>query len=160
MLRLFLSILLLLLLTIPVLPVNASVWYAEVKTGQRAEVKPDAEKVYSGSVVLPESVLFYHEPDRNSYRPAEKDIFTRYLSLDICLETADNSTAELPVKLFVKDKDGTFFQSVETFSLLPGKWQTLTVDLTASARALEGVGHECECRIFYIQALFPIRVGA
>ena len=142
--RLFLFTLLLLLLAVPMLPVNASVWYTEVKTGQRTEVKPDAEKIYSGSVILPESVLFYHEPDRNTCKPAEKDIFTRYLSLDICLETADNSTAELPVKLFVKDKDGIFFQSVETFSILPGKWQTLTVDLTAQARALEGVGHEWE----------------
>ena len=144
MLRLFLYTFLLLLTAVPILPVNASVWYAEIKPGQRDEVKPDTQKIYSGRVVLPESVLFYHEPDRNTYRPAAEDIFKRYLSLDICLEAAENSAFELPVKLFVKDKDGIFFQSVETFTLQTGKWQTLTVDLTGPARAMEGVGHEWE----------------
>ncbi len=114
-------------------------WFQEIKTGERQPVAGHNGTEFDAPVSMPGAMLVYQEPDRSAYRPAEDTAFKRFFSMEACFESS--AAKPLNAKVFFKNKDGYFFQSVRDFALEPNQWRTLEVDLTGPARELEPVGH-------------------
>ena len=76
-----------------------------------------AEESCSVRLTLPGSAQIYREPERESFRPDRAGFEAAHLEMEVRLD------ADAPVKalLFFKDKDGTWFQTVREFELMPGR---------------------------------------
>lgn len=96
-----------------------------------------AEESCSVRLTLPGSAQIYREPERESFRPDRAGFEAAQLEMEVRLD------ADAPVKalLFFKDKDGTWFQTVREFELVPGRWQTLSARLDRTGEEWRGVGH-------------------
>ncbi len=105
--------------------------------GVMASASGEAEATF----LFPGFASMYIERARESLRadPAE----FRAGALEMAVRLANEPPHPVQGSLFVKDKDGRWFQGQNGFTLEPGQdWQTLRVDLTAEARDLRPLGHE------------------
>lgn len=96
-----------------------------------------AEESCTVRLTLPGSAQIFREPERASFRPDRAGFEAARLEMEVRLD------ADAPVKalLFFKDKDGTWFQTVREFELVPGCWQTLSARLDRTGEEWRGVGH-------------------
>jgi len=91
-------------------------------------------------VTFPESAQLYLEPDRLTFRPERSTFEAGALELEAKVES--DSPEPVQGVVFLKDKEGHWFQSIEEFLLKPGEWQKLSVRLDRSGRDWRGVGHK------------------
>ncbi len=94
-------------------------------------------------VTLPESgsALVYHSKDRKTIRFQRDEFIHSKLIFEYRLES--NSSEPLRGCLFVKDKDGWWFQDSREFQLKPSsEWQTLELDVTAAETTLMPSEHQ------------------
>ena len=114
-------------------------WNYSVGNGPGNDLKPDDKGVVEAEISFPGSALIYLERDRTKTRPKRDDFNANTLSIDTKFDSTQAD--EVKAVLFVKDKDGNWFQSQKIYYLKPGEWQTLSVKLIGSEKNLEPVGH-------------------
>ena len=114
-------------------------WYFQKNNNAPEEISPDKEGTVSVSCELPENVTIFFERDRKTFRPRQEDFQKENLSMEVRVECADGR----PVRgnIFIKDKDGLWFQSRNVFVLSPGVWHEVGVDLKSSSYDLVPEGH-------------------
>ncbi len=95
----------------------------------------------SADLQLPSYASIYIEKDRKSARPEKADFKHNRISAEVKF---DGEVKDGPVKavLFIKDKDGLWFQSQKIHYLNAGEWRTLSAELPASAGDLVPIGHK------------------
>lgn len=91
-------------------------------------------------VTFPGSAQLYLEPDRLTFRPERSTFEAGALELEAKVES--DSPEPVQGVVFLKDKEGHWFQSIEEFQLKPGEWHKLSVRLDRSGRDWRGVGHK------------------
>jgi hypothetical protein len=102
-----------------------------------ADVTGEAEVQFE----FPGSATVYLERERKTLRPDPAEFQAG--SLEMAVQLLNPPPQPIRGSLFVKDKDGRWFQGQTEFTLGPGsEWRTLRVDLTAEARDLRPLGHE------------------
>lgn len=87
---------------------------------------------------LPGSALIYKQKDRQTLRQ-EKDFFQKK-TLSIEVKAESDSKYPVSAVIFIKDKDGLWFQTRREYKIIPGEWQRLETDI-AGGSALIPVGH-------------------
>lgn len=130
-------------------------WVAEINDGERIypPAKPTEEVILT--VPLPGKSLIYLEKDRASLR-MNKDEWNR-TTLTIEVKLSDTKAKEIRGTIFIKDKDGWWFQTPNEFNLKPGEWQRLELDISPEKSPLISQGHQgAWCGYF---ALSRIAVG-
>ena len=113
-------------------------WFANQSGKTEIALKPDKTGVVSYEVTLPGSALVYFAKTRKTLRPAIADFKKNKLSMKVKI----TGNAAVSGHLFVKDKDGFWFQSRRELKFMPGDWQTFEIDITATAAAWIPVGHQ------------------
>ena len=114
-------------------------WLVE-KNGMPCEkLIPYNDNSVAVSLSFPGSALIYKQKDRQTMRQ-EKDFFQKKtLSLEVKVESA--SKTPVSAVIFVKDKDGLWFQTRREYKIIPGEWQRLETDIAGSATLIP-VGHK------------------
>jgi hypothetical protein len=112
-------------------------WFVSRSGEAETALIPDKNGVVACQVKLPGSARIYFAKERKTLRSDIKDFNKSHLSMSV------KTGGSEPVRghLFVKDKDGFWFQSRREFKFIPGNWQTFKVDITAKASAWVPVGH-------------------
>ena len=112
-------------------------------------------RMENGNAVIeaafPGGVLLYKERLRFLFAPDRTAFSAKDLSIEV---RADGITAPLKAWIFLKDKDGAWFQSGEEFSLKPGKWTRLSVRLDLSGHELYPMGHHAAWSGFFASRIF------
>ncbi len=116
-------------------------WMMEAPGALRTRLESDADGWVTFDAVQPGGGAVYREPERESFRP-DPTFWKRFLRLDIA--SAPDSEVPAEFFLFVKDKDGLYFQSVNSFTLAPGEEKTFEIELSRDAGAWRPVGHRWE----------------
>ena len=98
------------------------VWKAEVRGTERPVQTENGEAEFSAE--FPGGVLLYQERDRYRFKPDRRGFNSKKLSVSV---KAEGCAHPLKAWIFVKDKDGAWFQSDREFSLKPGVWTRLSV---------------------------------
>ncbi|MBN1864884.1 MAG: hypothetical protein JW808_08290 [Victivallales bacterium] len=114
-------------------------WFYSVGDCAAEAAEEDDKGIVSAKIAFPGAGLIFMERDRKTMRPAREDFTPAILSIDVKHE--GKSDDEVKAVIFVKDKDGHWFQSQKVYHLMPGKWQTLSVGLAGAAKELTPVGH-------------------
>ncbi len=107
---------------------------------------------YRQKVVFPGSSQIFYEPERATFRPQMADFNYGVFSAEI------KSDQSLSAFLFVKDKDGNWFQSSQEFAVKPGEWQTLTARLD-DVRAWRSAGASVPFSAYYAANIFDCGVS-
>lgn len=124
-------------------------WKAEAngralpKKWDGAELKTSAE--------FPGGVLIYKEQPRYLFRPDRRAFDSRELVMEV---KAENTTSPLKAWIFVKDKEGAWFQSAKEFSLKPDEWTRLSVRLDIPGKELLPMGHNAVWNGYYASKIF------
>ena len=117
---------------------DKAAWFAE-KNGAPAETLGSANDSSAATTLsLPGYAVIYKEKERHTLRP-EKEIFQKKT---LSIEARIQSESKDPVSavIFIKDKDGLWFQTKQEYKIIPGEWQRLETDI-AGGSALIPVGH-------------------
>lgn len=114
-------------------------WYTSVGNEPPEQLTVDKDGDVSAEIKFPGAGLIYLERNRQQIRPHQDDFKAKILSIDTKYES--ESPGEVKAVIFVKDKDGLWFQSHRIYYLKPGEWQTLSVKLAGSEKDLVPVGH-------------------
>ena len=110
------------------------VWYSSSENQPVTKLKEEESGIIKSEITFPGSGLIFLERNRNIMRPKREDFDARTLSIETKYE--GDSEAEIKAVVFVKDKDGHWFQSQKIYYLEPGKWQILSVNLVGSEKDL------------------------
>ncbi|MHB9137823.1 MAG: DUF5060 domain-containing protein [Victivallaceae bacterium] len=113
-------------------------WVLE-KSGLPGEkLVPGSDGSVTVTLSLPGSALIYKQKDRQTLRQ-EKDFFQKKT---FSIEVKAESVSKVPISavIFIKDKDGLWFQTRREYKIIPGEWQRLEADI-AGGSALIPVGH-------------------
>lgn len=114
-------------------------WFVERGAGKELLGTPDQNGLVSAKVKMPgASALLYREAKRVSFRHSKDDFGRSELVMEVM---AGNAKSPLKAWLFVKDKDGLWYQTEREYKLNPGEWTTLRVRLDEVGRNLLPVGH-------------------
>lgn len=126
-----------------IFPINAADfkgnWQYSLGDDPAKNLTKDKEGIVSAEIPFPGAALIYLERERTKMRPSRDDFTANVLSIDTKFES--KQADEVKAVLFVKDKDGHWFQSQKIYHLTPGKWHTLSVKLPGSEKNLTPVGH-------------------
>ena len=117
---------------------DKAAWFAE-KNGAPAEKLGSANDSSAATTLsLPGYAVIYKEKERHTLRP-EKEIFQKKT---LSIEARIQSESKDPVSavIFIKDKDGLWFQTKQEYKIIPGEWQRLETDI-AGGSALIPAGH-------------------
>ena len=114
-------------------------WYSVEGNELPIQLKTEASGEVSTDFTFPGAGLIYLERSRTTLRPSRDDFQANILSIDTKFES--ESKDEVKAVLFIKDKDGRWFQSQKIYYLKPDEWQTLSVKLPGSEKDLAPVGH-------------------
>lgn len=114
-------------------------WHYAYDNKAPKDLKKDKNGVLSAEIPFPGAALIYLERDRTKLRPKRDDFNANVLSIDTKFES--EKPDDVKAVLFVKDKDGNWFQSQKIYYLKPGEWHTLSVKLPGSEKSLTPVGH-------------------
>ncbi|MFA7231808.1 MAG: hypothetical protein WC071_11110, partial [Victivallaceae bacterium] len=137
--------------------VLAEQWLVEKGSG-REKLSADRYGMVETELNLPGPALVYLEKDRKTLRAQPDDFSKSYLTLEARVEnSSDNTTVK--GHLFIKDKDGFWFQSRKEFELIPGEWQTLSVNITAAANELRPSGHSGTWDSQYAVAIYSAGIS-
>jgi hypothetical protein len=98
--------------------------------------------IAAAQVAFPGNAQLYLQRDRKTFRPAPADFGCGKLVLEARIVPGDQAGSK-PVRghLFVKDKDGLWFQSEREIQIAPGEFQTFSIRIDEAARNLVPVGH-------------------
>jgi len=107
---------------------------------------------YRQTVAFPGSFQIFYEPERATFRPQMADFNFGMLSAEI------KSDQPLNAFLFVKDKDGKWFQTSQEFVITPGEWQTLSARLD-DIRAWRSAGGSVPFSAYYAANIFDYGVS-
>ena len=124
-------------------------WKAEAD-GRALRKKMDGADLKT-SAEFPGGVLLYKEQPRYLFRPDRKAFDSRELVMEIKTE---NTTAPLKAWIFIKDKEGAWFQSAKEFSLKPDEWTRLSVRLDVPGKDLLPMGHNAAWSGYYASKIF------
>ncbi len=113
-------------------------WFINKSGKAETALTPDENGTVTCQVTLPGSARIYYAKERKTLRPDIADFKKNKLSMAVKI----GGKAMVRGHLFVKDKDGFWFQSRREFEFIPGDWQTFEVDITAAANAWLPVGHQ------------------
>lgn len=117
-------------------------------------------KLDNGTAVLeavfPGGVLLYKEQPRFLFAPDRRAFNAKNLTIEV---KADGITSPLKAWIFLKDKDGAWFQSGEEFSLQPGEWTRLSVRLDLPGHSLFPMGHHAAWSGFFASKIFSAGVS-
>jgi hypothetical protein len=116
------------------------VWYSSSEERPITRLEKEDSGVVEAEITFPGSGLIFLERNRNTMRPKKEDFDARTLSIETKYE--GDPEAEVKAVVFVKDKDGHWFQSQKIYYLKPGKWQLLSVNLVGSEKDMIPVGHK------------------
>ncbi len=125
---------------IPFLLSAADIWVTEINDGGRAcpSVKPDEELLLT--VPRPGKSLIYQEKNRTTLRMTRDEWNRTTLVFEV--KVSDTKAKEVRGTIFVKDKDGWWFQSPNEFRIKPGEWQRLELDISPEKSPLAPLGHQ------------------
>ncbi|OGV38083.1 MAG: hypothetical protein A2X48_07350 [Lentisphaerae bacterium GWF2_49_21] len=117
-------------------------WFLQVNSSIPEELDPEDDGIISASFKLPGPAMVYFERKRETFRPHPDDFRKDKLSMEVKAVSADGK----PVNgnIFIKDKDGLWFQSRKSFSLNSGEWRKVEVNLKSSAHELNPEGHSAD----------------
>ncbi len=124
----------------------ADTWFVESGGGDRRALPPGEDGKVEVAVSSG-SALIYHEKERTAPRMTHEE----WEKTTLVFEVRFDSTAvrELRGSIFVKDKDGWWFQDPNEFKLTPGEWQTLKLDITPETSPLMPQGHQGAWNTFF-----------
>ena len=106
-------------------------WYLKSGDGDPGQIVPDANGVAGAEFAFPGYGVVYAEKDRKTVRASKDEFRSRFLSVEVKMEGGRENTVK--ANLFVKDKDGVWFQSQKISYLQPGKWQKLNAEIDPGA---------------------------
>ncbi len=114
-------------------------WFMQVNSRMPEELDPEDDGTVSATFRLEGSGMVYFERKRETFRPVRSDFRKDKLSMEVKVESSDKK----PVRgnIFIKDKDGLWFQSKKSYSLNSGEWLKVEVDLKSSSHELSPEGH-------------------
>ncbi len=115
--------------------INQSAWFSTA-SGKPQKLTADKAGYYETKAKFPGSLLLYQEKDRRTLRPDKKFFFSKKLSFKVTV-----SGGSVRGNIFMKDKDGFWFQSMKDFTFQPGTEQTVSVRIPAKYGDLQPVGH-------------------
>lgn len=124
-------------------------WKAE-HNGAALQKKTDGS-VLKVSAEFPGGVLVYKEQPRYLFKPDRRAFEARELAIEV---KAENITSPLKAWIFIKDKDGAWFQSAKEFSLRPDEWTRLSVRLDVPGKDLLPMGHNAAWSGYYASKIF------
>lgn len=116
------------------------VWFASSGGQEKQWLTPGEDGVVSTQVGLPGSALIFYSKDRRLMRADKSDFNKESLTLEVMIES--DSDAAVRGNLFIKDKDGYWFQDRAGVYIVPGEWQKLSVRLPAAYKELRPEGHQ------------------
>lgn len=130
-------------------------WFAELE-GKRFALDPDQDGNYRVRYDSP-SALIYRTSDRTRFHHDRTPFDSKFLEFDLTL----SGDLKQPVKawIFLKDKDGDWFQSEQEFKLENGKKTTLRVRLDEPGRHLLPQGHGAAWSAHYASGMFEVGVS-
>ena len=124
-------------------------WNA-AKDGAQYEISSE-NGIYSALLQFPGGSLISKERERGSAGPERLFFQSGTLSFQV---RASRITSPLKAWIFVKDKDGAWFQSAKEYRLEPGEWTNLEMRLDLSGRELYPIGHSAAWSGFYASRIF------
>lgn len=132
----------------------SGIWKAEARASRRSmQVKTDEAEL---STDFPGGVLLYQEQNRYRFKPDRRIFNSKTLSVSV---KAEGCAHPLKAWIFVKDKDGAWFQSDCEFSLKPGVWTRLSVRLDRPGRELFPKGHSAAWSGYFASRIFAAGVS-
>lgn len=129
-------------------------WIAEQDAASRKI--SSGNKIFSASAVFPGGFLLFKERSRASAKPERLFFDSRVLSFRV---RVSRISAPLKAWIFVKDKDGAWFQTGREFRLEPGRWTTLEVRLDLPGKELFPIGHSAAWNGFYASRIFAAGIS-
>lgn len=134
------SVLLLCVLAGPILSASPVLFPGSWKAEANGRALPRKQEgpFLKTTAEFPGGVLLYKEQARYLFRPDRKMFDSRELVIEV---RAENTTSPLKAWIFVKDKEGAWFQSEKEFSLRPDEWTRLSVRLDLPGKELLPMGH-------------------
>lgn len=129
-------------------------WKSECRGAGGVPRQTDGNAILNAS--FPGGALLYKERQRFLFAPDRAAFEAGSLSIDV---KADGIRTPLKAWIFVKDKDGAWFQSGEEFSLKPGEWTRLSVRLDRSGQDLFPQGHHAAWSGFFASRIFAAGVS-
>ena len=132
----------------------SGIWKAEARGTERPVQTENGEAEFSAE--FPGGVLLYQERDRYRFKPDRRGFNSKKLSVSV---KAEGCAHPLKAWIFVKDKDGAWFQSDREFSLKPGVWTRLSVRIDRPGRELFPKGHSAAWSGFFASRIFAAGVS-
>ncbi|OGV55303.1 MAG: hypothetical protein A2X45_15530 [Lentisphaerae bacterium GWF2_50_93] len=114
-------------------------WYFQKNTNLPEEIEGDDDGTVSSSFRLQDNAMIYFERKRETFRPQPEVFQKDKLSMEVKVECTEGKAVS--GNIFIKDKDGLWFQSRKTYGIPPGSWQKVEVDLKSSSYDLVPEGH-------------------
>lgn len=105
---------------------------------------------------FPGGVLLYKEQPRFLFAPDRRAFAAGELIMEV---RADEITHPLKAWIFLKDKDGAWFQSGREYRLNPGEWTRLSVRLDQPGRSLFPMGHHAAWSGFFASKIFAAGIS-
>jgi hypothetical protein len=112
-------------------------WFVSKTNSPERILTPNIDGIVSSEIEFPGSARIYFAKKRKTLRANINNFSKSHLSMAVKI------TGPQPVygNIFVKDKDGFWFQSRRQLKIFPGDWQIFKVDITAAAGGWVPVGH-------------------
>lgn len=129
-------------------------WKADVRGMERPVPLRNGEAELAAD--FPGGVLLYQERSRYSFKPDRHAFNSKTLSVSV---KAEGCAHPLKAWIFVKDKDGAWFQSDREFSLKPGVWTRLSIRIDRPGRELFPKGHSAAWSGYFASRIFAAGVS-
>lgn len=112
-------------------------WFVSTDDVPKHTLTPNKDGIVACKIKFPGAARIYFAKERKTLRPNIKDFAKSHLVMAVKI------TGSEPIygNIFVKDKDGFWFQSKRECKFIPGDWQQFKVDITAAAAAWLPIGH-------------------
>ncbi len=132
-------------------------WYLKSGDGDPERIVPDSNGVAKAEFAFPGYGVVYSEKDRKTLRASKEEFGSRFLSVEVKMEGGRENTVK--ANLFVKDKDGVWFQSQKISYLQPGKWQKLNAEIDPGADDLVPVNGNALWNGVFAANMFSVGVS-
>jgi len=118
---------------------NDGGWFVQLGSNSPEEIEPEDNGTVSAGINSTKGGMLFFQRKRETFRPTRADFRKNILSMEVKVDTPDNRPAS--GNIFIKDKDGLWFQGMKNCQLKPGEWTKVEVDLRSSAHELVPGGH-------------------
>lgn len=131
-------------------------WYGEQNSDNRTELQQSSDGTLSFGTKFPGSGLIYQEFNRSNFRLSREEFMRVKLSIEVAI--SDGNGEPVNGTIFIKDKDGLWFQSRKEFQISPTGWQLLEVDLSADGGMIP-LGHGATWNSQYLSSMLAAGVS-